>query len=148
MSDGSLAADSLQFIKPDQLHDYWIFVRDGLDKILEKGGDRWLPEDVYSEIKAGRAFLHISRFGGEISGFVILTEKQDWDGKALHVWCAYSTAHGSPLQHVPELVQYAKNMGAKRLTFSSTRDGWLKSAPKHGFQVGQTFYELPVHKGH
>mgnify|MGYP006358145345 CR=1 FL=1 len=140
--------DSLQFVPADELHDYWAFVRDGLGRVLEKGGGRWLPEDIYHLIKSGSAFLHVAFESGAPAGFFVLQEAQDWDAKTLHILAAYSSAHGDIFRHQATLMQFAKNAGAKRLTFASPRLGWVGRAPKHGFEIGQTFYSLPIESEH
>jgi hypothetical protein len=138
-----------RYVSPDDLAEWWRFVRAGLEHTLQKmGGDKWMPEDIYLGIKTGQCTLHVSLMAHRPVGFVVLRPVQDYDGKALHIWVAYSAERGATDAHMPELKEFAHAMRAKRLTFESRRKGWNRFALKHGYQVAHTAYELPLTTTH
>ena len=76
-------------------------------------------------LKTGHSTLYLA--SEEVyTGFVVLTPAQDFRGKKLHIWCAFHTAGNAVEKYRPELIELAKSIGAKRLSFESTRKGWSK----------------------
>jgi len=116
----------VRLIHPDNLIKVWDKIREGLLEVKNKASDGWMPEDVYMALKSGHSTLHITEENNEYTGFVVLTPMQDYRGKKLHIWAAYHTAGKAVEKYRPELVDMAKQIGAKRLCFESTRKGWEK----------------------
>src|SRR6185295_9987470 len=109
-------------IPPQDLRSVWDEIKQGLEEVRKSSHDPWIPEDVYAEIKNGTATLHVEKDGG---GFVVLQKLNQYDGIALHIWCAYSKSL-KPLEvYIAEIEQMARSIGAKRLTLSSKRN-WQK----------------------
>ena len=40
---------NVEYIKPEHLRKIWPFVRNGLEIILTKSPESWIPEDIYSD---------------------------------------------------------------------------------------------------
>jgi hypothetical protein len=134
----------LHYVPPVNLRMHWPMVRAALDDMLDRHPDNWIPEDVYHAIKSGRAHLHMSGLGGYVSGFVVLEPIEDFDGMKLHMWIGWSKEGDAMQAHMPELIEYAKNINAKRIVFSSYRKGWELFAAKRGFSKEHTNYQMEV----
>ena len=97
----------------------WKRVKSGLEKILEKAPDEWIPEDVYASVVSGQSFIF------EIgTGFAVVQASSYLRGKMLFVWCLYMP-HGNTKESViPALDMIAKQAGCNLIRFHSSRDGW------------------------
>jgi hypothetical protein len=117
------------FIEPNNLRQWWGFVRPGLLKILEKSPEPWIPEDVYADCYSGKSMLWIAQVDARPVGFAVLQPQ----GTTLHVWCVHlESGHlDTGWQH---LLEIARSGGAERITFDSWRPGWEKQARKLGFK--------------
>jgi hypothetical protein len=136
MMDAQRTTNSLVFVHPDDIHAYWPYVAPRLIKLKHKIKARWIPEDVYRELKNATASLHIAEDGDQYLGFVILQPGKDFDGKSLWVWIAYSDGIVDVVEkYEPQFTGYARNIGAKRLMASSPRKlerrlksfGWVEA---------------------
>jgi hypothetical protein len=116
----------LTYVNPQELHDYWPLVLDGLKVVQGNSSDGWIPEDVYTCIRNNTSTLHIGYEGDEYVGFVVLTPTPNFDGMRLNVWCAYSVGQNVVEKFLPEIKKMARNIGAKMVTFGSPRKGWAK----------------------
>lgn len=137
----------LEYIKPADLHTYWTLIRPGLEYVKSVADDGWIPEDVYSALKANTATLHIGQDeAGEYLGFVVLSLVPHWDGQEMNVWVAYSAVTDKQpiLMWQEQIWQMARKAGAKRIVFSSPRKGWEKVAPAIGFRPYTTVYKCEV----
>ena len=144
----------LAYIHPDDVHAYWPYVKPRLEKVKAKTNARWLPEDVYAALKSRGATLHIVKKQSTVEyaegviavdylGLVVLRPSQDYDGKVLWVWVAFSENPDVVDRFIPELVEYARNMGAKRLAFSSPRK-WERRLKRFGWSEAQAIFEKVV----
>jgi hypothetical protein len=117
----------LRHVPPQDLHQYWPFIKEGLEEVRNHSVDGWIAEDVYSAIRTGSSTLHVAFISGTYAGFCVLTVMQGYSSKALHIWCAYG-AHGANViqRFESELIKIALNCGARKLTFLSPRKGWGK----------------------
>ena len=125
------------FINPSDIQSVWFQVRTGLEVVLEKSEDTWIPEDVYCSIKTGNAQLFMID-----GGFVVIQSTRDqWTNEqALHIWITY---HESGDFDVTEdfhgfLRKLADNAGIRKITFSSKRR-WER---RSGAKVKLITYEL------
>jgi len=126
------------FIHPNNLREWWGFVRPGLIEILNKSPEPWIPEDVYTDCFTQKSMLWVAQVDARPVGFAVLQPK----GETLHVWCVYFVEHGhmdAGLQHLKDI---AKQGGAKTLTFDSWRPGWDRQARKLGFKPRRWFMEV------
>ena len=129
---------------PEELHGYWGLVEQGLAKIKGHTSERWLKEDVYHALKSAQASLHIGMVGNDYRGFVIMQQLNDYDGKVLHIWCAYSVGEDLLDAGKDQFMEWAHNINARRITFTSPRKGWEKVGPAIGFEPVTIKYELEV----
>lgn len=121
-------------IPPDHLHSVWPEVKEYISIVKEQQPDTWLVEDVYAEIKAGKAVLYVVDGGC----CVVQPGKDPWTSEPyLHVWIAYCGIHGAIDTYLPELDQIARNAGFKSLTLRSKRRGFAKA----GFEEKTTMFE-------
>jgi len=130
-------------IAPAGLAAVWPRVRPGLDS-MDKG-DGWIPEDLYMALKNNAATLYMVTIDGKEHGFIVLRLLPDFDGQRLHIWVLHSNSKVNLMaEFSDELDAIGKINNAIRLTFSSTRLGWAKVAPKHRFTVRETVYERKI----
>lgn len=115
---------------------YWGFVRPGLEEILRKSPEDWIPEDIYAHCLNGNAILWMF-MADEPLGFWVLIPR----GDTVHVWCAYTPYHvlDAGMQAFEESV---KKAGMKKVTFESNRRGWDKIAKKYGYYPRSWVKEL------
>ena len=119
-----------RLISPNDLRQWWRFVRPGLEMILHKTPEHWIPEDVYTDCFNGKSMLWVGLVDARPIGFMVLQPRND----ALHVWCAYLSEVGyfdAGWQHLMNIAQHGD---AKRLTFESWRPGWTRKAKQLGFK--------------
>lgn len=132
---------SLNFIPADDLQPAWTLILPGLKKIHERSASHWIPEDVYSACRTGHSHLYIGYVHGDYAGFLVLTPSQTWDAKVLHMWCVYNASEHDVMRIFEEdLNKLGRAIGARRLTFWSTRNGWEKVAGRYGFVQTQVEY--------
>lgn len=79
-------------IAPDNLHAVWDRVRDGLDRVRDVSPERWLPEDIFTHLRIGRAQLYAGFSDIAYLGFFIIESKRDpFTNEAyLNVWVLYA----------------------------------------------------------
>lgn len=128
---------TLSYVAPNDLQSVWHLVSKGLHKVKEFCTESWIPEDVYHALKTGASTLHLAYRESDYVGFVVLSVLPDYDGKRVHIWCAYGEGGGCSDTFMPQVVDMAKNIGAKRVTFWSPRE-WDHKLGKMGFAATQT----------
>ena len=133
-------------IDPKKISATWSFIRRGCEKVLEKTNDRWMPEDVYMELRSGTAFLYMLEQDGDELGFLVVRRVMDPDGPVLFVWIMY-TEPGLMREDdnwkmvMSEVDALARSIGAKRICHYSSRSGF----EKHGaFTLKMHIYEREV----
>lgn len=102
----------MRFEQTTNLHPVWPWVRAGLERVLLKSSEDWIPEDVYHHLKAGRASLHIAKEGEQNLGFLIVELVPSIfnpDKKRLNVWICYADPtlgehYADALIHAPETI--------------------------------------------
>ena len=126
-----------QYINPADLHSVWFQVRSGLEVVLEKSFDTWIPEDVYCAIKTGNAQLFLID-----GGFVVMQSNRDqWTNEqSLHIWITFHESGNFDVtdDFHSNLRKLADNAGINKITFSSKRR-WER---KSGAKVKEIIYEL------
>jgi hypothetical protein len=110
-----------QYINPADLHSVWFQVRSGLEVVLEKSFETWIPEDVYCSIKTNNAQLFM--FDG---GFMVVQSiKDQWTNEpSLHIWITYHETNADVNlvnEFSSNLRQLANNAGINKITFGSKR---------------------------
>lgn len=120
----------------------WGWIRNGLQTVIGVCQERWAPEDVWTEVMAGNAFVwRIERTGDDI-GFLVLRRLLDPDGPVLFIWALYAepqslARHGKEL--FERLREIAHRIGAKRIRMESPRKGWAD-----WFEAHSTIWEYEV----
>lgn len=116
-----------RIVPPAEVRNSWAFVKQGLEHILRKSPEWWMPEDVYVALVENRANLWLWIENDQAVGFVVGYVS----GENFHIWCAYGilTDVGESFRQLEEMVKDQ----CKRITFESWRPGWNKVAPKLGF---------------
>ncbi len=95
----------------------------GLDAIKAKHSPEWIPEDIYTALKANVATLLMA---DEAEGFLILQKQQRFYGPCVLVWVCYAPGElGLSAQVYPELERLAREVGATRLEMHGRR-GWTR----------------------
>lgn len=130
------------FVKPEDLHSEWEFIKLGIDGILNKIHDRWLPEDIYWLIKQNSIWAYVVAEGNERLGLVLLQPSTAWDGKELYLFGGFNIGKKDVIEFaMPEILKIAKNISAKRIKFQSPRKGFEKYAANIGFEFSHVMYE-------
>jgi hypothetical protein len=105
----------------------WSWVRNGLLEVIGRCKERWSPEDCWTAVQSGNAFVWRVEGAGDDLGFMILRRDMDPDGPVLFVWAlwtepgALDKKRGDLFERLREL---AHRMGAKRIRMESSRKGW------------------------
>jgi hypothetical protein len=136
----------LRIIQPSEISFEWERVREGLIKLKPTTADDWMPEDIYMSIRQGQAALYVGEDEqGEYQGFLIMQVIPMFHGAKLHVWCAYSAAK-QPLMrtYFSQLQDIARQVKAKKITFSSNREEWEIVSRRIGFRPAQMTYEFDL----
>jgi hypothetical protein len=122
----------LHYIPKDKLREHWDYVKHGLELVRAKGHTSWIVEDVYCDCYENRSMLFVGMIDNKPVGFVVLQPI----GDTLHVWATWSTLNDKTLfyQAWQEIQAIAKQGGKSRVTFSSQRKGWERSARELGFK--------------
>lgn len=110
------------YVPPHEIKDTWPMVRKGLERIIEKISPDWIPEDVYMALMCGSSTLHLCYTEDEYDGFLVLTPVKDYGQSVLFIWCAY----GKAKNHMDEIKEIARQIGAKKIRFASPRKGLSK----------------------
>jgi len=119
---------NVQYIKQDELRNVWQYIKPGLEVILKKSPESWIPEDIYSDCFTGRSLLWVFVEDNSVVGFVVLQPI----GDNLHIWCAYGKGDfDAGLDHV---LRIAREGGARTISFDSWRKGWDRKAKALGFR--------------
>jgi hypothetical protein len=130
-------------IAPADLAAVWSRVRPGLESMDKADG--WIPEDVYCSLKLGHATLYLVTIDEVEHGFLVLRALQDYDGARLHIWVLHSTTGVDVMAAFSdELDEMGRRIGAKKLTFGTTRRGWAKTAPKYGFSQLEVIWQRSI----
>jgi len=133
-------------LDPKKLASAWPFVRAGCEKVLAKTDDRWIPEDVYMEVRSGTAFLYMIEHDSDEVGFIVVRRVMDTDGPVLFVWIIY-TEPGAMKENdnwklvMAEVDGLARSIGAKRIRHYSSRSGFEEIG---AFTLKMHIYEREV----
>jgi hypothetical protein len=119
---------TFDLIAPEQLHAWWQYVREGLERVKVKGKEKWFVEDVYTAIRTKRSTLYIARDEDKPIGFFVaeMSIEPFSNEHVLFVWCLFGM---NELSHTDECIEYldrlAHSIGAKRIRFTG-RHGWSR----------------------
>lgn len=112
-------------IAPENIASVWPWVRPGIQKIIDKTHETFLPEDVYIHLKNKTAHLYVV----DDAGFVVFELLLDKDNsRTLHIWLIWGKYKEIYLSVFDEIDKLAKHVGAKRIRWISPRKGWARVA--------------------
>ena len=122
----------------------WGWCRNGLLAIIGICHERWEPEDVWTAVMAGNAFVWRVTVRDDDIGFMVLRRDMDTDGPALFIWACWAEP-GALAEWQRDLIsrldELAQRMGAKRIRMESSRNGWRGL---DYFDAVRTIYEREV----
>jgi len=119
-------AEPLSIVTFARLREVWSSVRDRIDAIRVRDEEPWLADDVFHEILVGNAYLWTTPRN---DGFVVLQVAHSPYVKDLHVWIACNRTEARAPEYRDQLKSIAADNRCTRLTFASTRKGWLRTMP-------------------
>lgn len=126
-----------EYVKPENLRDIWFVVRAGLETILTKSPEDWIPEDVYTAIKTHDAMLFMAVEDKSLVGGAIVRPR----GKTLFAWAVWGEA-GHRSEAIAGLKEIARNTKCSEILFETKRAGWDRVAPKLGFKPRAWILEI------
>lgn len=134
----------VELVPPQRVRYEWPAVRAGLDSLCTRFPQDWIPEDVYAACVNGRATLHLVRVGGDVAGFFVLEQTQEFGIDSLHMWVMW---HAGDTDVYPEVMDYVKacaaRINARRIRFSTLREGWARRLGE-GWRPGLQFWEFEL----
>lgn len=132
----------LEAIAPADLSSVWPLIREEVAAV--EAPDGFIPEDAYAMCRANEATLFLLHVNGGRAGWMVLRIL----GADLHIWLVYAeNGHDVLTVFRPDLMEIARTARARKITFGSTRRGWERVAPQHGFKLRQVVYECDVDIG-
>lgn len=120
----------VRYIQKDELRGWWVWVRKGLEKVLQKTPENWIPEDLYCDCYENRSMLWVFMVDNRATGFFVLQPSN----KNVHIWVAYLEDPRYLQEGFEHLKGIVRSGNGETITFSSFRKGWEKRARELGFQ--------------
>ena len=129
-----IAEDDLQFVYED--------IEEKLRYIIKKSYSDWVPADIYVALKNKEADLYIGYEKDKNVGFLITSTQQNHGGgPTLYVWAAYQDPKCDYSKDGFDLLdRLANQLHADNIEFQTSRKGWSKVAPKHGYELVSYVY--------
>jgi hypothetical protein len=103
-------------------------VLSSINRIVTDTGNPGLPAELQDAIRNRVAFLFVRGADG-----FVLKPIVELGITGVLVWVGWGDS-GAPEHHLPEVKRLARMIGARWLRFHSVRKGWLKAAPKMGWE--------------
>lgn len=133
---------NIKLLTPIELKAMWPRMREPVATLETPDG--FIPEDVYLQCMTGDAVFGLLMADDFEMGFAVFKGIQD----DLHIWQLKSFSSRSDVQIMkdfrPALMEWGKTIKKTYLTFGSTRPGWNKVAPAHGFKLRMAVFECPI----
>ena len=126
--------DDLQFVYED--------IEEKLRYIVKKSYSDWVPADIYVALKNKEADLYIGYEKDKNVGFLVTSTQQNHGGgPTLYVWAAYQDPKCDYSKDGFDLLdRLANQLHADNIEFQTSRKGWSKVAPKHGYELVSYVY--------
>ena len=119
-----------RYISRDELRGWWPWVRKGLDTVLKKTPESWIPEDLYCDCYENRSMLWVTLVDNKAVGFFVLQP----NGTNVHIWVAYLEDPRYLKEGWEHIKGIVRNGNCETITFSSFRKGWERRAFELGFK--------------
>jgi hypothetical protein len=116
-------------VPPAELKHWWGFVKPGLETILRKSPEDWIPEDVYAQCFCGNSLLWVFVEDNKPLAFTILVARSG----SVHMWCLWSAVKGRLEEGSEVFWKTLREANINKVTFESYRKGWDKIARQYGF---------------
>ena len=100
-----------------------------LQQIARQCGDPNLPREIYEACLNKQAFLFVR----DQAGFVLKPLCEDGITGVL-IWAAWSTRQDGMDTYLEHIRFLARKIGARWLRFHTVRKGFIRAAPKYGWQ--------------
>lgn len=125
----------MQYVPVEQLHEHWPRVRQQVQVLNQRYGERTTPEELYHALRQGMAALYAHG-----QGFLVLQSVTELNAtKSLFVWLACGKFADDQDLLVAELHKLAATLNAKRIRMRSPRK-WER-AMKDYWRVYEYIYE-------
>ena len=128
----------IRVIQPNELKSWRQFVKPGLETILRKSPEDWIPEDVYTQCFTKAALLWVFVEESRPLGFMVLVVRPE----TVHVWCLLSAVRDRLEEGSEVFWKALREANIKKVTFDTHRKGWDRVAVKHGFRPRTWVKEL------
>lgn len=120
-----------RYIPKEELRSWWTWVKNGLETVLRKTPESWIPEDIYCDCYENRSMLWVTLVDNKPVGFFVLQP----NGSNVHIWAAYLEDPRYLKEGVEHIKGIVRNGNGETITFSSFRKGWEKRALELGFKA-------------
>lgn len=129
----------LQYVAPQDLHQWWSAVRPGLEDCLRHESDDAYPEDIYWLLKSNQATLHVGLEEGRYLGFVVLNQVLDpFSARArLNIWFLHHQIDGVNVlaEGLTQIEELADRINATEITFRADKEAFERWARPLGFRL-------------
>lgn len=116
----------LQFVPLDKVREFWPRIRDAVAEIAALDERRWLPEDVFHELRSGGTYLFTTE---DVRGFIVTQILVNPYSRSLHVWLAHNVGGDWTPAFFDQLKDIAASNDCGSITFASERTGWKRAIP-------------------
>lgn len=115
----------------------WDSLSPWVEKVRRKTKSPWRVEDVYVELKEGRAVAYLAMVDGVPSGLLVLVDHTDdiTRKRKLAMWIAYSEHPTVVDRALDRVEQIARSGGFSAVTGMSPRKGWLRKLAPKGYNL-------------
>lgn len=115
----------------------WGAIRPWIEAVRAKTTPPWRVEDVYCELKAGRATAFLALLERRARGLIILVDRKDiiTGRRELAMWIAYSEDPKVVDLVLDEVEKLARSGGFSCVTGASPRKGWLRKLAPRGYNL-------------
>lgn len=110
---------ALAHIPLDRLRSIWPSLRQPIDAIAARLGEKFIADDVFGEIVAGRAMLWAA---DGVTAFVVLTVNVTAWSRTLNVWLAHNDSDDHVAAFVPQVRTIAREFNCTSIEFTSDRE--------------------------
>lgn len=127
----------IEQVAPEKIRLVWDHVKPEVEKLLTRFPDEWIPEDLYADLRYGKATLFVLTDNG-IKGFFVVEVVTDRhsQNKSLNVWvlCAEHVGEIHQQLLIAKLDELKALCSCARITYGSARMAWAR-AMKGVFEI-------------